>query len=92
MIIDRDIFKFLEINLRFSDETAEWDGITTSMPFKDGDPSIQDAYHMSDSDQVTSRVTKILDTKYAKTDLRSWKESYSTLRLWLKEAAALSVG
>ena len=36
MIIGRDILKFLQNDLRFSDEIIKWDG--AEMPFKDGAP------------------------------------------------------
>ena len=35
MIIGRDILQFLQIDLKFSDNTFEWDN--AEMPFKDGD-------------------------------------------------------
>jgi len=69
MIIGRDILKFLQIDLRFSDEVIEWDG--AEMPFGDGDASAKEAHHVADSDpseDAVHRVKRILDAKCEKAD------------------------
>jgi len=57
MIVGRDTMQFLQIDLRFSDCSTEWD--RTELPFKDGD-AIDDA---------VCRVKKIVETKYETADL-----------------------
>jgi len=47
MIIGRDILKFQQIDLRFSDEVIAWDGAV--MPFKDGDASAKEECYAADS-------------------------------------------
>jgi len=42
MIIGRDILQFLKIDLRFSDNVAEWDG--SELPFEDGKATPKEAY------------------------------------------------
>jgi len=42
MIIDRDILKFLHVDLRFSDERIVWEG--AEVPFKGGDASVEKAH------------------------------------------------
>ena len=69
-IIGRDIMEFLGIDIRFSDQTVEWDG--ASMPFKEGDSTMQDAYHVPDPgilEDASTRLKKILDAKYEAADL-----------------------
>jgi len=80
MIINRDILKFLKINIRFSDEIIEWDG--AEMPFKDEDASTKAAHYMSDSDPVEDavhRVKHILDAKYDKADIEKICEEQAEL-------------
>jgi len=60
MIINRDILKFLKINLRFSDEIIEWDG--AEMPFKDGDASTKEAHYVANSDPVEDAVHRVKRT------------------------------
>ena len=70
MIIGRDILKFLNIDLRFSDEMVEWDG--AELPFKDGDASVKEACFVANRDPVEDavhRVKRILDAKYEKADI-----------------------
>jgi len=71
MIIGRDILKFLQINLRFSDEVVVWG--EAEMPFKDGDASTKEACYVADSDLVEDdihRVKRILDAKCDKADIK----------------------
>ena len=70
MIIGRDMSEFLEIDLKFSNQTVEWG--TATMPFKDPDASILDSYHIDDPDGLQDehdRIKKILDAKYDAADL-----------------------
>ena len=90
MIIGRDMLKFLKIDLRFSDNVVEWDG--RELPFKDGDATTSDSYHVNDSDAVedaVERVKKILDAKYEKADLEEVCKNQTDLnereKLMLKE-------
>jgi len=58
MIIRRDNLKFLQIDLRFSDEVIEWDGAST-----------KEACYVADSDLVEDaahRVKRILDADIEK--------------------------
>ncbi len=70
MIIGRDLLQDLKINLQFSDETVEWDGV--SMPFKDIDEAIPASFFIQESnavDESVSRLKNILDAKYEAADL-----------------------
>jgi hypothetical protein len=70
MIIGRDIMKDLGIDVRFSTSTIDWDG--ASIPLKDGDATVEEAYHVEDPSSIkesVSRLKHILDAKYDKADL-----------------------
>ena len=70
-IIGRDMMEFLGIDIRFSNQTVEWDN--AEMPFKDGDATVAEAYHVDEPEVVTNasdRLKKILDAKYEAADLR----------------------
>jgi len=72
MIIGRDILQFLKIDLRFSDNVAEWDG--SELPFKDGKATPKEAHHIAEGDvvdDVVSRAKRILDAKCQKADLKT---------------------
>ena len=72
MIIGRDILEALKIDIRFSNQTVEWDG--TDMPFKSIDDAPDTAYYVSDTDAVENAATRlrgILDAKYVKADLKT---------------------
>ena len=80
MIIGRDLLEFLGINIRFSDQTVEWDGAT--MPFKDQDETSDGLFHVQEPDAVleaTERITKILDAKYLPTDLDEYCRTQTQL-------------
>jgi len=67
MIIGRDILQFLKIDLRFSDNIAEWDG--GELPFKDGKATLEEAYHIAEGnvmDGTVSHTKRIIDAKYQK--------------------------
>ena len=49
-VIGRDVMEFLGIDIHFSDQTVEWDG--AFMPFKEGDSTMQDAYHVPEPDSL----------------------------------------
>jgi len=87
MIIGRDLLQFLEIDIRFSDEMVEWDGV--EMPFKDGDAMPRDAYHISDSPEIedaVDRVRRILDAKYEAADLQEVVNGLQDLTTEQREA------
>ena len=69
MIIGRDMLKFLGIDIRFSNETVEWDHAV--MPFKDIDDD-QSCFHVDEPEhlqEASDRLKKILDAKYEAADL-----------------------
>ena len=70
-IMGRDLMEFLGIDIRFSTQTVEWDH--AEMPFKSGDATVEEAYHIDEPEVVTNasdRLKKILDAKYEAADLR----------------------
>ena len=70
MIIGRDILEFLKIDICFSDHTIRW--LEHTMPFKDGDAKVADAYYVQDDPnlaEASNCLKKILDAKYEKADL-----------------------
>ena len=70
MIIGRDILQFLKIDLRFSDNVVKWDN--AEMPFKDGDVTPREAYHIADPvsmEDSVERIKRILDAKHEKANL-----------------------
>jgi len=80
MTIGRDILQFLKIDLRFSDNAAEWDG--SELPFKDGEATPKEAYHIADGDvmdEAASRAKRILDAKCKKADLKTVCQSQTEL-------------
>jgi len=71
MTIGRDIC-FLKIDLRFTDNVAEWDG--SEFPFKDGKATPKEACHTAEGDvmdEAVSRVKRILNVKHKKADLKT---------------------
>ena len=71
MIIGRDIMSDLQMDVKFSTNTIEWDG--HEVPLKDSDASYPEAFHISDSvavDDATARIKGILDAKYEAADLQ----------------------
>jgi len=80
MTIGRDILQFLKIDLRFSDNAAEWDG--SELPFKDGEATPREAYHIAEGDvmdEAASRAKRILGAKYKKADLKTVCQSQTEL-------------
>ena len=72
MIIGRDILTDLGIDIRFSNNTVEWDD--SEIPMKDADLDEQESYHVGDgdiADDAIERIKKILDAKYEPADLRA---------------------
>ena len=70
MIIGRDILLDLGIDIKFSDQSIEWDG--NSIPMRDNDLSEEEAYYVSDTDVIEDsnrRMKEILDAKYEAADL-----------------------
>ena len=69
MIIGRDILEFLGIDIKFSDQTVEWE--FASMPFKDQDSNLTDFYVEEPEavEEANERLKKILDAKYEAADL-----------------------
>ena len=71
MIIGRDLLEFLKIDLLFSDQSMQWG--TANMPFKDGDATVKDAYHVSEETpalaEAHERPKNIPDAKYEEADL-----------------------
>ena len=70
MILGRDLLEFLGIDICFSDNTVKWG--SSSMPFKDAESAVRDAYYVQDTDSVTDateRMKRILDAKYEAADL-----------------------
>lgn len=70
MIIGRDMLKDLGIDIRFSNNTVEWDN--SEIPIKDPDVELQESYHINDTDiaeDAVDRIKQILDTKYEAADL-----------------------
>lgn len=71
MIIGRDLLQDLGIDIRFSDKTVEWDGV--SIPFKDSDARHEsESFHVADSphvDEAVERLKRILEAKYEAADL-----------------------
>ena len=69
-ILGRDALEFLGIDIKFSDQTVQWDH--ASMPFKDAGASME-SYHVDDPEiihQASDHLKKILDAKYEAADLR----------------------
>ena len=69
MIIGRDLLKFLGIDIRFSNETAEWDHAFA--PFKDMTKDcscfyVDEPEHLKEANE---RIQKILEAKYEPADL-----------------------
>ncbi len=70
MIIGRDILTDLGIDIRFSNNTIEWDN--SEIPMKDVDLDFQESYHVADTDvadDAIDRIKRILDAKYEPADL-----------------------
>ena len=70
MIIGRDILTDLGIDIKFSTREIEWDG--NSIPLRDNDLSVKEAYYVNDSDIVEDAATRlkgILDAKYEPADI-----------------------
>ncbi len=70
MIIGQDMLEFLQIDLKFSDQTVEWE--TATVPFKDPDADVLDSHHIADPDGLQDehdRIKKILDAKCNAADL-----------------------
>ena len=71
MILGRDVLKELGIDIKFSTETIEWDGV--SIPMKSMDAEAETDFTIQDSTAVqdaTSRIKQILEAKYEAADLR----------------------
>ena len=70
MIIGRDLMEFLKIDICFSDMAVHWG--TASMPFKDGDATPAESYHVQETPalaEASERLKRILDAKYEAADL-----------------------
>ena len=70
MIIGRDLLEFLQIDLCFSDQMVQWG--ERSIPFKEADASVQEAYQIYEEGPLThasDRIKQILDAKYKPADL-----------------------
>ena len=70
MIIGRDILEDLGIDVRFSTQSMEWDGV--EIPFKDFESKELQMFHIQDSAAVedsVDRVKGILDNDYHKATL-----------------------
>ena len=80
MIIGRDILQDLGIDIHFSTQTVEWEGI--EIPFKDTASRELQAFHVEDSDAVqdsVDRVKGILDNDYHKATLEEVAQSQTQL-------------
>mgnify|MGYP005753024869 CR=1 FL=1 len=80
MIIGRDLLRSLAIDIKFSNETVEWDG--AYIPMKGMNASIETDYHIEDSfviDSAASRIKTILDAKYVKANLEEIVNGYTHL-------------
>ena len=80
MIIGRDILEDLGIDIQFSTQTVEWDGI--DIPFKDAASSELHLFHVQDSPAVqdsVDRVKGILDNDYHKATLAEVAEMQTQL-------------
>jgi len=80
MIIGRDILQFLKIDLRFSDNKVKWDG--SELPFKDGEATPKEAYHIAEGDvmdDAVSHIKIILDAEHQKADLKNVCQSQTEL-------------
>lgn len=68
MIIGCDILKFLRINIKFSDQTIEWD--FQSVPFKDQESNLTNFFVEEPKavECANERLRKILDAKCEKAD------------------------
>jgi len=58
MTIGRDILQFVKIDLRFSDNAAEWDG--SELPFEDGEATPKEACLIAEGDEAMSHAKRIL--------------------------------
>jgi hypothetical protein len=70
MIIGRDVLTDLGIDIRFSNNTIEWDN--SEIPMKDVDAQFEDSFHIGDgdaADDALERIKSILDAKYEKANL-----------------------
>ena len=70
MIIGRDILEELGIDIKFSNNTMEWDDKV--VPMKSIDAEVEDSFHAEDSEAMqdaTDRIKQILDAKYEPADL-----------------------
>lgn len=70
MILGRDFLRDMKINLKFDDETIQWDHV--SILFKDIDGTILDSYHVQEPNLIateTQRLQSILDAKYEPANL-----------------------
>jgi len=70
MIIGRDVLTDLGIDIRFSNNTVEWDN--SEIPMKDVDLDCAESYHVADADaadDAIERIKRILDAKYEPADL-----------------------
>ena len=64
MIIGRDMIEFLGINIRFYDQTIEWD--SRMMPFKYSEDAANGIFHVDEPEAVVEandRIKRILDAK-----------------------------
>jgi hypothetical protein len=88
MIIGRDLQKVLKIDILWSEERMDWDGISVPMRSKSQDhlnhaalvENLGQLYEMTNEDgeivmQIQNRATKILDAKYKKADIHTFVEA-----------------
>ena len=82
MIIGRDVLSFLGIDIRFSDQTVEWEG--AEMPFKPVDATPETFYHIEEAmavSEASQRIKEILDAKYEAADLEKVCSTQSHLTI-----------
>ena len=77
MIIGRDLLEQLPLDIKFSDKTMSWQGITIPMKLADELDSqnineiVEQCYETGHLHDVTQRTMQILDASYEKADLQS---------------------
>ena len=70
MIIGTDLLEYLQINIKYSNSSIEWD--TAEIPMRSRDATIEEAFHIQDTpclEEASERIKQILDAKYEPANL-----------------------
>jgi hypothetical protein len=70
MIIGNDLLQELQVDIKYSTATIEWDG--AEVPMRSRDATVEDSFYISDTpslQEAAERIKEILDAKYEPADL-----------------------